>query len=384
MIGILKVALAEFRKIFKDVGVMLILIGAPLFYSFFYPFPYMDEIVRKVPTAVVDEDKSDLSKKITRMLNSTEEMSVTTEYASIDEAKEAFMMREINAIIHIPRGFYKNILLGNQPPVTLFADGSYMIFYSETLASSMKVILTTAAGVKIQRMTMSGIPSKDALNLQSSANTISNALYNPKGGYASYVVPAVLTLILQQILLVAIFMRQGTDYERGYDFPESVNAVQILFGKLIVYSIFFAAMAFYFYGVSMKIFSLPDFAKIFDLMMFLIPYGLSIIFLGIASGYFAREREGAVLFMIMTSIPLLFLSGFAWPIFVMPEWVQALRVIFPSSAGIDGVVMVRQMGASLHNVQTAYLNLWVLTLIYMVLALFTINWQMRREKSRKS
>ena len=46
--------------VFKDQGVLLMLIIAPIIYGFFYPWPYSSEVVNNVPVGIVDYDRSDL------------------------------------------------------------------------------------------------------------------------------------------------------------------------------------------------------------------------------------------------------------------------------------------------------------------------------------
>lgn len=380
MINIVKVFLYEYKKIFKDYGALLILIFAPIFYSFFYPLPYEKEVIKKVPVAVVDYDKTDLSRKIIRMLDATEFISVSTKYPSLNDAKNAFYNREINGIIYIPIDFYKNVVRGVSPKVTLFSDGSYMLFYSETFSSAMKVILTTSAGVKIHRMNMQGVSTKDAINIQSSVTPIQNHLFNPASGYGIFVIPGVFALILQQIILVAMMLVQGRDYEEKTTFIKSSSLIDNFIGKTLTYLSFFYVIAFYFFQVSIKFYGVPSFEIDNQLLLFLLPYSLSVVFLGLSLSFFAKEREGGIFFIIMTSIPLLFLAGFAWPVSEMPLIIQWLRLIFPSSSGVLGLVEVRQLGATVGNISFEYINLWILTIVYMVLSLISLRYRMVKEK----
>ncbi len=380
MTNIFRVFFYEYKKIFRDAGAILILLLAPIFYSLFYPYPYSNEVIKKVPVAVIDEDKSDLSKKIIRFLNSTEYISTTTEYPSISSAKEAFFDRKIFGIIYIPNSFYKDVVKGFSPKITLFADGSYMLFYSETFSTTMKVVLTVSAGVKIQRMNMQGIPTIDALKIQSSVSAIQNQLYSHISGYGVFVVTGVFALIVQQIILVAMVLVQGTDYRRKTTFIKNSSLIDNFIGKSLAYLSFFYIIAFYFFEISINFFSIPSYEEKWQLIIFLIPYSLSTVFLGLSLSYFAREREGSVFFIIMTSIPLLFMAGFAWPVWEMPYWVQALRLLIPSSSGILGVVEVRQLGALVHNILFEYINLWVLTIVYMILSLLALNYRMNKER----
>lgn len=377
-----KISVYEFTKLKKDYIALLILFGGAIFYSFYYPFPYKNEIVREIPIAVVDEDKTDLSKKITRMLDETENIKVSAEYNSMDEAKNAFMQRKVFGIIDIPKNFYNDVVWGNEPVVTLFADGSYMIFYSTALSASTQIVLTAAAGVKIKQLTMSGVPFYDVMNVQSATSMVTGALFNPSGGYDTFVIPAVYTVILQQIFLIVLSLLQGASSEKGYNFPKGTGAFSALFGRLFFYLPIFGLLSGYFFFIGSSVYNLPIFGNLSDIVIFMIPYGVAVISLAITLGFFVREREGGMVFALMTSIPFLFLSGFLWPSWIMPEWLQWLRVLIPSSPAIEGLVKVRQMGASLMDVMFNFVNLWVLAIAYTVTAFFSIRWQMKNDRAR--
>ena len=57
-------------------GAFAVLIVAPLIYGVFYPQPYLGQILRKIPIAVVDNDLSDLSQSIVQTLDASGAVSV--------------------------------------------------------------------------------------------------------------------------------------------------------------------------------------------------------------------------------------------------------------------------------------------------------------------
>ena len=57
---------ATWRQLLGDSGVLLLLVAAPVLYAFFYPWPYADQAVTRVPVALVDLDGSSLSRQIAR------------------------------------------------------------------------------------------------------------------------------------------------------------------------------------------------------------------------------------------------------------------------------------------------------------------------------
>ena len=49
---------------------MLLMVG-PLIYGVYYPQPYLNQILRKIPIAVVDNDLSELSRRIVQTLDAS-------------------------------------------------------------------------------------------------------------------------------------------------------------------------------------------------------------------------------------------------------------------------------------------------------------------------
>ena len=76
-----------------------------------------------------------------------------------------------------------------------------------------------------------------------------------------------------------------------------------------------------------------------------------------------------MLLLIAVSLPIFFLVGVAWPLEAIPPLLRTASVVLPSTSGIDGLVRVNQMGATLADVSHDWMRLWVLTGIYALLAI---------------
>ena len=99
-----------------------------------------------------------------------------------------------------------------------------------------------------------------------------------------------------------------------------------------------------------------------------VPFVLSVSFLAqFVSAWFSR-RETAVLLFIAVSLPLFFLVGVSWPVEAIPDFLRAASRVFPSTSAIDGLVRINQMGASLAEVKRDWAALWILTVVYGLLA----------------
>ena len=115
--------------------------------------------------------------------------------------------------------------------------------------------------------------------------------------------------------------------------------------------------------------------------MLVIPYILSISFLGQLVGAAFRRRETAVLLLIAISLPIFFLVGVAWPPEAIPPVLRVLGAALPSTSGIEGLVRVNQMGASFGDVFPNWARLWALVGIYAVLAMVMARLASREERA---
>ena len=324
-------------------------------------------------------DKSDLSKTVVTMLNNTESLRVLS-YPSMEEAKKGIYLREVYGLIYIPDKFYKKVAKGESPTVSVFADGSYFILYSTALTAATQIVLMTAAGVKIQKMSMMGIPINDALLLQSAVNLTAKPLFNPKAGYVGFVAPAIYAIIVQQILLMVILLVHATGYERGYGYPEDASTLTILFSKIIVYLTVYMVVFSFFFTAGPMAFGIQLNNSLIEAVMFAIPYGFAIIFFGITLSVFARDRDAVLLVMLMTSIPFVMLAGFIWPDWMMPDWIRYFSYLIPSTPGVSGFLYIRQMGADISDVMPKYINLWIQVAVYGVTAFLAVRWQQKQRQ----
>jgi ABC-2 type transport system permease protein len=76
-----------------------------------------------------------------------------------------------------------------------------------------------------------------------------------------------------------------------------------------------------------------------------------------------------MLTLLFTSVPLLFLSGFSWPVESFPWGFEALSQLFPSTPGIKGIIKVCVMGTPLSAAGKELMSLWVMAAVF-----FFANW----------
>ena len=368
----------EYRTIFSDFGILLIFFGAIIIYPFFYPLPYTNEVLKDIPVAVVDMNHSQLSHKLTRMMDSNELVFVATRNATFDQAKVSILKGDIGGIVYIPNDFENKVLRGEQASISVYSDASYFLIYKQVLSGIYHSVGTFSAGIEVKRMTARGVMEEQALLTRDPLSLISFPLFNPTGGYATYVVPAVLVLMLQQTLLIGVGLLSGTRREKGFggsNTPQSVSIVSLILGKSFAYFSIYMFHSVYLFGILFRFYHFPQRGNPMDLILFIIPYLFASIFLAQAISGFFKTREMSMMILLFSSMPALFLSGFSWPKSSIPNWLNQLAMLLPSTAGIDGFLRINQMGASLKDIGFDWGVLLGLTVAYFFLAVISVQRQ---------
>jgi ABC-2 type transport system permease protein len=368
----------EYRTIFSDFGVLLVFFGAIIIYPFFYPLPYTSEVLKDIPVAVVDMNHSQLSRQLTRMIDSSELVFVATRDCTFDQAKASILKGDIGGIVYIPNDFETKVLRGEQASISVYSDASYFLIYKQVLLGIYQSIGTFSAGLEVKRMMARGAMEEQALSSRDPLSLASFPLFNPAGGYATYVVPPVLMLMLQQTLLIGVGLLSGTRREKGpcaTNNPKSGSVVSLILGKSFAYFSIYMVHAVYLFGILFRFYHFPQKGNPMDLVLFIIPYLFASIFLAQAISGFFKSREMSMMILLFSSIPALFLSGFSWPKSSIPDWLNQLAMLLPSTAGIDGFLRINQMGASLKDIGFDWGILLGLTVVYFFLAVISVQRQ---------
>jgi len=345
------------KAIAADKGVMLLIAIAPVIYGFFYPWPYAQQAVTRVPVAVVDLDHSSLSRQITRFAQASPRIDVRMVIGDEQQARQALWRGEIEGYALLPRDLKRDVLRGSAAVVTVEANGSYALLNKAVLSGFAEAVGTVSAGVEIKKLQASGQSAPQAMASRNPISTQMVALFNPTEGYGSYVVPAVALLIIQQTLLMGVAMLVGLWAETG---QHRANAATWL-GRILGFSTVGYLSGLLYFGWIFWAQDFPRGANTGGALVLLAFYIPAICTLGALLGVWFGNRERALQVLLFTALPMAFVSGFSWPAEALPELLQTLRWLFPSTAGIQASLRLNQMGAPLADVAGHLLTLAALT-----------------------
>jgi len=366
----------ELYRIFHDGGVMIIFFLATLVYPFLYKAMYWNEQITDIPVAVVDLSNSQESREFLHQLNATPDVLLAYTCTSMDEAEILLRDQKVHGIIYFPRDYARQLAdpLG-QAHISLYCDMSSFLYMKGIYLSCNMVMLESMRNVQIDRYEKMGYSDEFSWKLVQASPYTATTLFSPTGGYGSFLVPAVLVMVLHQTLFFGICMLAGTMREERkelYRLPgrkRGYSAFRTIIGRGAAYFVIYYALAAIILGFLPRLFDLPHVGNIIDILSFNVPFILSVIFMSICVGFFIRNREAGFVLLISTSLIFLFIAGISWPKEMIPMGWRVVSYCIPYTWAANGFIHINSMGATLWQTRTEYMALWGLTLVYFGLSI---------------
>lgn len=355
----------EWRRIFALRPAFSVLVLAIIVYSVFYPQPYLHEALRKVPIAVVDWDDSVSSRALIRRLDATADVSVDRVLPDLVSAQRAVFTRDISGILVIPQYFERELLRGRASPIALYADASYFLLFQRVYGGVQAVARTVSAEVETARLIANGVDPAQAPAIADPLVLTAVPLFNPQGGYATYVLPAAFILILQQTLLIGVGLLGTLPQPAARTGSEAAAGVfATVLGKLLAYlALQMLILPFYLMALP-YLYGIPRLGSVTTIFALALPFVLAVGSLGLVVASIFRKPITVQLVFAALGLPLFFLAGFSWPAEAIPQAIRNVALLIPSSSAIDGLVRVAQLGAPLSDVRPQFLTLWGLVFLY--------------------
>ncbi len=352
--------IATLRAVLGDRYAVVTMIGAVVLYSFFYPVAYRHEVASNLPVVVVDEDHSALSRTLLRRIEAVRAVRLAGVETSVARGRAQMEAGNAEAVVLIPAGFQRDILRGRSGQVVLLGDGAYLGRASSVLTGLAEAITAFAREAAVRQASFMGAPAALPVTL------VQRPLFNTREGYGSGIVPGVAELIVHQTLLIGIGVLLGTRRQqlgRRLRFDgKSLAGIACAFALIGVLS------QLYYAGFTSWMQDYPRGGNLPGVLLGGALFIAATVAFALFVGSFFDSRERAFQYITAISIVLFFLSGLSWPTTLMPPALQWLATLLPTTPGINLMVRLNQMGASLGEVRVELCNLVLLALAYAGLA----------------
>lgn len=353
--------------VLHDKGAIIFFFVLCAIYPLLYATIYNPEVVTDVTVVVVDDDRSQESRELCRQLDATPEVCVVAYAADMQEARRMMNEKRCYGIVHVPREYSTSLSRIEKANVDVYCDMGVLLRYKQIVTAVTNVQQNLTG--EIQAAKMAAVTTPGAI-IESEQVPLGNTAM----GLASAVLPCILMLVLQQSMLLGIGTLHGGSRERrlanrGYD-PMEVPAgvTSTVIGKALCYVFMYSIPMVYVLYLVPMFFDFPQNGRLLEVLTFTIPFLLASAMLGQVLKIFVNDRESAFIALAFTSVIFVFLTGISWPRCAMNSFWLAIGNMIPSTWAANGYISLQTGGATLRQVEINYWMLWLLVILYFVLA----------------
>ena len=389
MKGMFRVYCHEFSLVIHDAGIILFFTFLPLVYPVIYSLIYNPELAKEVPMVVVDNDRTPRSRELVRRLDACDQVWVKGYAADLPEARSALDGKDVFSILEIPSGFDRKIGRSETAPAVLYADMTLLLRYRGTLVAATNVMQEMGAEIQTEKLDLVA-PLAETITGGGDLLPIHNVnMGNIRGGFDTFIMPAVLVLILHQCIVLAVGMAGGAKRESprvvGYN-PDNLmhSVLGTMVAQMLCYMTILALPILFTMHYVPLIFRFPMQGLLWQELCFLLPMFLACFGIGFTFQAFVTERESVFVSWVVTSLLFLLLSGAIWPLYDMPAVWRALSSVCPSTWGVEGFIKMETNGARLWQVSGPYINLWILAVVWWVIGWCCQKWVVRPAITRNA
>lgn len=180
---------------------------AIFFYSFYYCWPYMEQLPDHLNVVAVDQDNSALSRRLTQAMRASPSLQVTQQTTSLPEAENLMRKGGISAILIIPPDFEINTLTNVPTALVLVTNGAFIVKSRGSMSGVGGPLQKIVAASISAHLVEHGVPlSEIARAANNPPSMIVQSMFNTVNGYLNFTVPIVFMIIFQTVFVCGIGM----------------------------------------------------------------------------------------------------------------------------------------------------------------------------------
>ena len=345
---------------------VILMVVLPLVSFVFFAVLFEKGIARDIPIAVLDNDRSDLSRKVAMMIDETPAALVAYEVQDMAEAERMIREGLINAVVLIPFDFEKNILSNRQTNIDAYVTGSN-ITVNGLLSKDIQTAVTTfTAGIQIQLLTKQGLTERQAMAQLMPVRFMKHILFNPYTNYGYYLSPSFMPMMLLIFTIMATIFTIGVELKRStageWMAAARGSVMAAVTGKLLPVTTVMFLVSLAMFVVLFRIVGVPLNGSLAMLLagslLFIVSYqAIGVLIVAVlANMRLALSIGGGYSVLAFT------FSGLTFPIMAMSPMMRLLSRFFPFTYYTDLIINQALRGAPvIYSVpDMCYISLFIL------------------------
>lgn len=314
----------EFLQVFRDVRLRTVILLMPVLQTILFGYAINID-VRDIRMAVLDQDQSTASRNFVHSLVNSGYFILSNSLDQDSQIAEELDKGRASIVLQIRSGFEDALHSGQPSPLVAIIDGSD--------ANTASIIRSYMARVAAQQaLSMTKDHAKHPLPPIASIHLESRAWFNENLISRNFYIPGLIAILLTLTTLTMTSMSIVREKEIGTMeqlIVTPINRVEFIAGKTLPYILIGLFNVIGILIVSAYWFEVPIRGNLFLLFFAVSLYLLTTLGIGLFVSTISNTQQEAMLSAFMFYFPLVLLSGFIFPVYNMPEFIQWLTVINP-------------------------------------------------------
>lgn len=369
----------EFKLFLTNTTLISVFFLAPLIYAFIIGFTYKEGKVTDIPVLVVNQDNSPLSLQLEEMLADNQSIKVIHHSNEPVDLKNEIIRQDAAAVVIIPERFEAMVLQKKYPEVNVHINTANVLTANFASKALQLTLGTFSAGVEISALQKSGMSAEEAMNKYEAFKVNYITMFNTSSNYLIFMWPAMMAVVLQQVILLAMAVSFSEELKRKAFVENFVQrksyAIVLMIIKCLPIWIFslFNILVFFIYSKYLMIPSPVDF---WNFMLVTGVFVVACTNLGVFFSILIPNSLKATQVLMVIASPAFIISGFTWPIYAMPNFIQKLTDIIPLTPYLESLkIMVIQQGSN--ELTHPYLwHLLIMASIYFILGWIVLKFKL--------
>lgn len=304
---------------------------------FLIGFIYQKGVLNQIPLVIVDLDRTSISRNISAQFAENPKF-VVTQAGGYPAVFLAIKAGQVQAALILPAGLAEDLKKGQGSDLLLVIDNTNYIIANTVYAKANEILATVNGGLAIQSLAGHGILPDQAAKLVQSVRLEQKILYNPSYNYAYYLSYGIFSAGIFSLLMSGIAVTLVRQRRQG------AFRLADLAAKFIVYGIFAALVTNLVFFVARLVFALPGEGAYVNFFLLTLPFGFLIALFGMIFYEIARDELQIFQASVFFATPLLFITGYTWPLQSIPDFLHPIYYLNPLTPFMNGVRAALVMG----------------------------------------
>jgi ABC-2 type transport system permease protein len=349
----------EFIQLKRDRVSFAMIIMIPLIQLLLFGYA-INTTPRNLPTAVLMQESSDLSRSILAALENTKYFRVTKLPKSEAEVDQLLASGDVLFAIEFPTKFERSVRRGDKPAMLVIADATDPVASGTALSALNEVLQTSLSHDR-------DVPNRPEMPFE----IRTHARYNPAALTQLNIVPGLVGTILTMTMLIFTALSVTREIERGtmenlLSMP--ITPVEIMLGKIIPYVFVGVVQASMIISIGVLLFGVPILGSLAILTLLSTLFIATNLSIGYTFSTIAQNQLQAMQMSMMFFLPNILLSGFMFPFAGMPVWAQYVGEALPLTHFLRIVRSIMLKGSNLSDLRYDAIAMFVLMLVAMTIA----------------